>query len=354
MPEPSPTFTQRRQSHQRFLHVMTKENQIDVMPLEDGGQLIYIDEAYTAAQTALLLAQMVRLARTSSVSRHLLAETLSIARQAGDLTSDDQKAAAKLRQHLRIAVGIDTSMFRSYFPEHRFHPDILLGCEAIDTVDVYAASLPREKRMLELLRTILRLGNKPAYVEARSRHRKATGKRVRATKDYINAIFKTCARQLVVRVDLGYARHDAVDGQGTVRSGLTFAQVNKHRERLEKAMRSAWGSALCGFVMRLEWAPHKTYHFHLMVFLNNYKLQGRTSHAKKIGRMWNKATFGLGKSWEPKAHEGETRGTGVFHRDKPEQMPGLIKAATYLCKSDHYIGYYKGERDKTFFRGNFR
>lgn len=182
-------------------------------------------------------------------------------------------------------------------------------------------------------------------------HLRTVSKRLRATKDYINAIFKNCKRQLSVRVDLGYKNIPSPDGQGTVRSSLSLAKVGRHRERLEKAMGRAWGSSLSGFVMRLEWGPHKTFHFHLILLLNGHHVQGRTYNAKKVGRMWERATDGVGNHWEPTAHEGDTRDTGEIDGNKPEELAAVIKTAAYLCKEGHYIDYYKGEKEKTFFRG---
>lgn len=345
------TFTQRKRRHQRLLHVMTKDNHLDVVPLNEGGRMIFVDEAYTAADTALLLAKTVRLARTSRVARHVLAGNFAAAYRAGNLSSEEFQSAKELRHFLGIALKVDTDNFRIYFPEYRVHPDIGLGLEAIETAASNACHLPRQDRMFALLREIVRLGNKPEYVDARACHRKARGKRMRETKDYLNEIFRSCKRQLAVRIDLGYDRRDAYDGQGTVRSGLTFKKVNSHRRRLRTAMRKAWGKDFSGSVLRLEWAPHKTYHFHLLVLLNGYKFQSRTHYAKEIGRMWKKASFGLGTSWEPEPHEGESRGTGTIRGDRPEEMAGLIMAASYLCKADHYIGYYKEKRDRTFFHG---
>ncbi len=352
MNEPRPTFTQRKRSHQRMLHVMTKHSQKDIVQLEDGTNVVYLDEAYTAADTALLLAETVRLARIGDVSRHILTNDVTAAVLDGRLSGQKIQDVRKLQQFLKIAVRVNTEDFKTYFPEHQFHPGILLGLEAIEEIKLSAEYLPNNEQSLALLRAILRLGMTTKYVELRSHYRKAAGKRLRATKDYINAIFQQCKRQLVVRVDLGYKNIPSPDGQGTARSSVSFAKVGRHRERLEKAMGRAWGSSLSGFVMRLEWAPHKAFHCHLLVLLKGHKVQGRTFNAMKIGEMWAKATHGLGDHWEPTAHEGDTRGTGKIDGNKPEELAAVIKTAAYLCKEGHYIDYYKGEKEKTFFRGD--
>ncbi|RZL68724.1 MAG: hypothetical protein EOP77_00345 [Variovorax sp.] len=351
MNDPRPNFTQRKNDRYRLLHVMTKDEQLDVVPQEGGSQIIYVDKAYTAAHTALLIAGVVRHVRTSRVSSFALDPDLDDRLQMGSLSSEVYREVDNMRWGMRRLVAMDTGSIRANFPEHKFHPDITLGLDAIDDVRLASGHLTRRERMRELFHAIFRMSKETKYVLARSRYRKAQGKRVRATKDYIVALFKKCDRQLLVPVDLGYVRHDSINGQGELRAGLTFATVNTHRERLEKAMRRAWGSELSGFLMRLEWAPHKSFHFRLQVFLNGYRYLDRTSNAKRIGKMWVKATNGGGTHWEPEPHEGETRGTGMFHGDNPEELARLIKAATYLCKADHYIGYYKGERDRTFFRG---
>lgn len=379
-PRPQPNKA-KRERHK--LHLMTLRQQALVIPQSEGASSLVLDESFTAADTAIFLANLVRMVRTLPAARYILRGGLDVTPVPNYTADPERRRAELLKGELSRSLKIDTDMFKVYFPEHSFHPSIMAACEAIRHVqDAHGkhGTLTNVKLLLQL---ILQLVDEPKYVEIRRRHRKARTKRVRETKDYINELFKAHSRIMAVRVDLSYSSGLAPAGNTTVRNSLTFRQVWRHRREFFSALpdvlsfvrrkkedrdadqRSPQGHTsankdrkerhdvfpLLGFVARLEWAPHKSYHLHVLVLLDGRKVEDRTAFAKKMGDLWCKVTGGLGNHWEPGPHLDEKRGTGCFHREDYAGRAGLIEAAMYLCKQDYYIGFHKGERDRTFFHG---
>lgn len=382
-PRPQPNKA-KRERHK--LHLMTLRQQAIVVPQSEGAPSLVLDESFTAADTAIFLANLVQMVRTHPAARYILRGGLDLGPFPSNTEDPERRRAELLKGELGRSLKIDTEMFKIYFPAHSFHPSITAACEAIRHVQEGHGKHGTLSNVKFLLQLILKLVDEPQYVEIRRRHRKARAKRVRETKDYIEALFETHSKILVVRVDLSYANGLAPDGNTTVRNSLAFRQVWRHRREFFAALHAELSFTrrkksdgqdgqrlpqgqtrankdreerpdvfpLLGFVARLEWAPHKSYHLHMLVLLDGHKAEQRTAYAKKMGDLWCKVTGGLGNHWEPQPHPNEKRGTGRFHRNDEVGRAGLLEAAMYLCKQDYYIGFHKGKRDRTFFHGRLR
>lgn len=340
-----------KQRHRRTLHLMTLEDQLIVIPQSDGDTHLVIDEHYTAADTAIFLANLAKLARTSKSAPHILGLGLHEAFERAFIDKGVCKEGRGLLHKLRRALSVDIRQFRNYFPEHEMHPDIDAAQQAILHAQSLSAGAANDESLRFLLRTLREVSMAPEFVAARRRHSRASGKRVLETKTYINKLFQERSRVLAVRVDLGYRIPSGTHGWGADTSGATtLEQTRQHRLAMMRELRQVLGDCLRGYVVRMEWAPHKSFHYHCYFFLDGHKVQRRTHYANLIGSIWTKTT-GNGYHFEPEPCKGARRGTGMFHRDDKEGRRAVVETATYLCKADYYIGFYKGVRHKTFFHG---
>lgn len=343
-----PKLTTIKSDYVRDLQTLMRVSQMGVTLLEDGEPLHIFDEATTAANHAILLADLVRQIRLSKVTKHILDDSIEAAHAGGVLDKAGRRKGIWMKKELACMLKIDVESFHDHFPEHSFHPDISAGLEAIMELQKGVMQIPGTDLAKEVAIAVLRASRKPEYAAARRRHTRARSKRVREVKDYVQALFAQRSRLLAVRVDLGYSKEPSFTGGVTE---VSFDQVGADREALIRKLHKMPDNKFMGYVLRVEWGPKKGYHLHMLALLDGHKAQDRTGIAKAIGEVWARATKGQGNHWEPKVLNGEERGTGMFHRGDRLGRSGLLHAANYLCKAGYYVEFYQGEGVRTFFHG---
>ena len=343
-----PKFTMVKRDYIRDLQTLMRASQMGVILLENGEPLHVFDQASTAANQAIFLADLVRQVRLSKVTKHILGDSIETAYASGVLDKAGRNKALWIRKELACILKIDVDSFHDHFPEHSVHPDISAGLDAIAELKMGAMKIPGMDIAKGAAIAVLRASRKPEYAAARRRHTRARSKRVAEVKEYVEALFDQRSRLLPVREDLGYRKETSFTGGVTQ---VSFEQVRQDAEALIAKLHKLPDDKFMGYVFRVEWGPKKGYHLHMLALLDGHKAKYRTRTAKAIGAVCAQVTKGQGSHWEPKELKREKRGTGRFHRDDVGGREGLLHAAKYLCKAGYYVEFYQGEGVRTFFHG---
>lgn len=178
--------------------------------------------------------------------------------------------------------------------------------------------------------------------------RRLSNKNYKSISFYIDKMFELHSKLLVIRIDLGY------------RKGVFFEyeKVKKHHcfflrslsDYLENKMKK---KSLVGYAWKLEFAPKKLWHYHMMFFLNGQISREDVTIARLIGEYWEIVAEGVGLYYNCNAHKVsyKTLGIGLIdHRDKEKRL-GLRKASIYMTKTDYYLKLVAPNKGRSFGKG---
>ena len=202
-----------------------------------------------------------------------------------------------------------------------------------------------------------------------SQNTKARAKKRRSEADeraveyasYAEAILGTCARLVVLRIDLEYQKEfkDQIGILDAIADIKRFFNNQRHNSLFAEQL---------GFIVKLEYGAQKGLHFHLLLFFDGSKRDGRKDvHlAQKIGEYWVKViTKGRGNYWNINAYKAKyeqrgLRGIGVINAGETNLVENLKQRVVgYLCKSTQFVtirlpeGQNTKRRIKTIRRGKF-
>ncbi len=196
--------------------------------------------------------------------------------------------------------------------------------------------------------------NTKAFQSEISNHQRPLNKNFKELKKYIKAIFEQHSRVLVLRIDFGYLnRFCSSPWQGDT---VTYDEVKEHREILFRHLnRKILKDSMLGFAWKLEYGLDKTYHYHMMFFLDGSKVREDITIARIIGELWvDVATKGKGLYYNCNGNKGAYRhcGIGMIKADDLSGREALEHAAFYLTKVDYYIRMVAPNNGRTFDKGN--
>ncbi|WP_225781149.1 inovirus-type Gp2 protein [Xenophilus sp. Marseille-Q4582] len=291
--------------------------------------------------------------------------------------ADRQKKQARQLTYAGKALKLDLDLIRYEYPGHGFHPCAMALMHAAqaakDALNAWRRSpeglnasnaaqmRKREQLAQEILAEVQETSRTASYREEAERIRHTTWQRMDSTKNLIEHMFNQRSRLLCVRVDLRYRhfflgeRYDA-----SLPGHPSFEMVGVHREHLLNILRrQIFKDCLFGYILRIEWAPGTGFHLHLMLLIDGRERRGGVEIGNLIGRKWRtEVTQGHGYDFNcnRKAMNGgyKMRGTGMFERADAQGCRGLMKAAEYLAKADHFISFYRSDRQRTYFRSQIR
>lgn len=115
---------------------------------------------------------------------------------------------------------------------------------------------------------------------------------------YINALFNAHSRLLVIRLDLSYKKkptpylkkHEFCEQ-------LEKAQEHRHK-LIQHLKRKQLKDAFVGYAWKLEYGLEKSFHYHMIFFLDGSKYRKDVEIAKSIGEYWvEQVTEGNGLYW---------------------------------------------------------
>lgn len=170
---------------------------------------------------------------------------------------------------------------------------------------------------------------------------------------YIDSLFESHARMLVLRVDLAYQNKYSTAAVSD--NPVTYAEAKKHREEFfRNVRRKVLVDSLIGFVWKLEYGLEKGFHYHVMFFLDGSKVRQDVTIAKVIGTYWVEViTARRGLYFNCNAVKSKYRscGIGMVEHSDSLMRENLIKAAVYLTKSDYYMKMIAPSGGRCFGRG---
>lgn len=172
---------------------------------------------------------------------------------------------------------------------------------------------------------------------------------------YVDSLFTTCARLLVIRVDLYYLKEvaDSISLRDAM-ADFNHLIANKRGNRLFRALK--------GYIAKLEYGVEKGLHFHVIFFFDGSKrnTQKHSELAKMIGEYWaHTVTGGSGDYWNcnAKLESFERRGIagiGVIEWDDQRRRTNLReRVVRYLCKSDQFVRPRLDSAIRRIRRGNW-
>jgi len=189
------------------------------------------------------------------------------------------------------------------------------------------------------------------------RYEKNLRQNTNSSTDYIDGLFRRYARLLVLRVDFSYRNQN--------RYSITekeihedYPQTKIDREHFFRNMRSnTLFDHLLGYVWKLEYGLNKGFHYHLIFFYDGSKVQQDINRAKMIGEYWQTTiTQGRGIYFNCNAKQDQYKypGIGIVNYYDDKLRVNLIKAATYLTKSDYYASVIVLGEGRTFGKGQIK
>jgi len=178
---------------------------------------------------------------------------------------------------------------------------------------------------------------------------------------YVDALFRICARLAVLRIDLEYRKEfkDLITIQEAIADLNRFFNNQRHNSLFADQL---------GFIVKLEYGVLKGLHFHLILFFDGSKRDGRrdVNLAQDIGEYWKKVVkHGRGCYWNINANKAEYErrgllGIGVINAWERNLVKNLKhRVVGYLCKSTQFVSIRPPEelhskrKIKTIRRGKF-
>jgi hypothetical protein len=200
---------------------------------------------------------------------------------------------------------------------------------------------------LDLIRTESRTAE---FRKKISRAKEKISRRYRRAELYVDALFKNCStRLLVLRIDLAY-RHELANNITVVEAKKDLEHFLNNR-RNNPTLFKGW----VGYIRKLEWAPMKGFHFHLIIFFDGYARWKDGYIAEQIGEYWKKITEYRGVYWNcnDSKHEYKRCGIGMIHQADDEKRNILLNdVVDYLTKTEQKLrANVLGSDDKLFVTG---
>ncbi|HBL6727285.1 YagK/YfjJ domain-containing protein [Serratia liquefaciens] len=189
--------------------------------------------------------------------------------------------------------------------------------------------------------------NTPEHSQRLTKFRRAALKNTHSSERYISRLFERYAKLLVVRIDLSYGV--------LAKQGITAQQARADRERLFRNIKANRLFQHCvGYIWKLEYGHEKRYHYHMFFFFNGSRVREDVTLGRLIGEYWNrKITEGKGCYYNCNANKAcyAMLGIGMVRWNDTALRQGLLRAVSYLTKTDEWIRLTLPEQGRSFGRG---
>ena len=148
---------------------------------------------------------------------------------------------------------------------------------------------------------------------------------------YINRIFSSHSKLLVIRIDLSYIQHLDVSLDRLEADLKRFHSNRRHNGLLNDIL---------GYVTKIEYGIDKKLHVHALFIFNGNDYCKDVKIAQYIGDYWkNTITAGNGIYWNCNHNKDKyvKLGIGAIKYDDNEKRDNLIDAVSYLCKKTSQV-----------------
>lgn len=188
------------------------------------------------------------------------------------------------------------------------------------------------------------------FKQACRKYQRASVKNLKGVVNYIRHLQERHSRLLVLRVDLSWANEHKAD--------ITADDARKHRQQLLRNMqKNPLFRHVLGTVWKLEYAPQRKFHYHMLFLLNGNKAQQDGTIAHAFGEYWkNTITKGKGIYYNCNANKAryEDCCLGKLERGDNSKDKGLLQALSYITKIDACARLVLPGNARTFGRGEVR
>lgn len=272
----------------------------------------------------------------------------------------------KLGKDLVTHLNGDIFELKRHYPYHRFNPYVELLVLHAEGQRHSILSL-KEKSLLgdeviiwvglanRLVDSIRIQGRSAEFKKEKGDHMRSANKNYRGLVKYIAAQFDRHARMVVLRLDLSYLEeHGWPYG---IKGPITPEQFRSNREQLIKSLgKVLFPKSLIGYACKVEYGLEKSFHMHLLVFLDGAIVRTDVTLARIVGEYWEKTiTEGKGMHFScnaVKARYEDRCAIGMIKSDNALALEILkTDIALYLTKTDYYIKLVLNDGGRTFFRG---
>lgn len=188
------------------------------------------------------------------------------------------------------------------------------------------------------------------FKQACRKYQRASVKNLKGVMNYIRHLQERHSRLLVLRVDLSWADEHKAD--------ITADDARKHRQQFFRNMqKNPLFRHVLGTVWKLEYAPQRKFHYHMLFILNGNKAQQDGVIAHAFGEYW-KHTITKGKGIYYNCNANKERYEdcclGKLKRGDGSKDKGLLQALSYITKIDACARLVLPGNARTFGRGEVR
>lgn len=186
-----------------------------------------------------------------------------------------------------------------------------------------------------------------------AQQRKYASEYKKEVRNYINGLFDYRSRLLVIRIDLSYRKgifrkittnisNKPLSKQEHKLEDLKAwsLEVKEHRKMLLKSLKKQYSNGFIGYMWKLEYTEIKSFHYHMMFFLDSSEHREDITIAQNIGELWvNQITQGDGLYWNCNANKNSYKnlGVGIINHHEDVLRDNVINTALYLVKKDYLI-----------------
>ena len=238
-----------------------------------------------------------------------------------------------------------TELFELYSDDYRYSPHVSLFFESCYELDLgkehlfkpyqYSGRQVLQYVLFNELVALIRTKAKSAVFRARLfNHEQKAIKRLESCEQVVREVFEKCSRVDVLRIDLSIQYQYLKD--------VTLEDVQSYFKRFLNNRRHKPNlfSRQIGYIWKLEWAPRKGYHYHVVFFYKRLKFNQDGHWAKTLIEYWEKITQGKGQGFNCNWHKDRYHRLGIGRidrRDPKKQAILLNDVLAYLCKTDQYL-----------------
>ncbi len=289
-----------------------------------------------------------------------------------DFTTLAQRYFTKVPEFLKIVERLPS---QNLYSEHievfiACSKEMGLFCQTLAWTDIWhAPSLTYPQfsgisaaELFNLLVAKLRDRCLSQQTKARARKRRSeAAERAEEYASYVDALLGICTRLVVLRIDFEYRKEfkDLITIQDAIADLNRFFNNQPHNSLFAEQL---------GYIVKLEYGVLKGLHFHLILFFDGSKRDGRkdVQLAQKIGEYWVEViTKGRGSYWNINANKKKYKqrgqlGIGVINSWETNLVENLKhRVVGYLCKSTQFVSLRPPEEPhskrkiKTIRRGEF-
>jgi len=300
----------------------------------------------------------------SLIGRLIRSEEILFSIQIDKSTNRKSLQSSILGKQFLIRLRSDISDINQHYPIHTFNPFFELFIKNTDPqLNIPKSSIHTlADKELEVFVDSLNRSVDSIRTEAKSQKFKKTmgdfhrlsNKNYRELQKYIDALFIHYSRLLILRIDFGYLKmHGWPNG---IENPVRYAEVKEHRNKLIRAIKDKLlPASMVGFAWKLEYGLEKSYHHHVMLFLDGSKVREDVTIARIIGDYWNNTiTAGKGLYYNCNAYKSgyKSCGIGMVNHHETALREGLKSAALYMTKTDYYIKILVPNNGRAFGKGN--